>query len=68
MKKNKENKELSKPQYHVPRQIPHDLELPMDPEQGEEGSIVARQTGDKPKSTQSIMQKQNNEDTIKNNP
>ena len=29
---------------------------------------MAKQTGDRPKSTQSIVWKQNNEDTIKNKP
>ena len=40
----------------------------MDQEQGEQGPIVAKQTGDRPKITQNLVKKQNNEDTIKNNP
>ena len=28
-RKNKENKVSSKPQYHLPRQVPEELELPM---------------------------------------
>ena len=59
---------MLKPQYHVPKQVPDDLELPMDQEQDEEGHFVAKQTGNKPKSTQGIVQKQSNEDITKNNP
>ena len=40
----------------------------MDQEQGEESPIVAKQTGNRPKSTQNIVQKQHNEDTVKNKP
>ena len=52
-----------KPQYHLPRQVPDELELPMD--QDEEEHVVAEQTGDRPKGTQDIVQAQNNEDISK---
>ena len=38
-RKNKENKESSKAQYHLPRQVPEELEHPMD--QDEEEHMVA---------------------------
>ena len=36
----------------------------MDQEQDEEEHVVAEQTGDRPKSTQIIVQKQNNENNL----